>query len=89
MTDWLDAVQGANRVTIENFVAEIGVDMNQFPWAEHLASWAGLCRGNEESAGLPARFTVHTAFDGPLGIVICRVLSNDDLLGQQQMRRVS
>ena len=47
----LDAIPGVNRVTIENVVAEIGVDMSQFPSAEHLASWAGVCPGNEESAG--------------------------------------
>jgi transposase len=47
----LDAIPGVNRVTIENVVAEIGVDMRQFPSAERLASWAGLCPGNEESAG--------------------------------------
>jgi transposase len=47
----LDAIPGVNRVTIENVVAEIGVDMHQFPSAEHLASWAGVCPGNEESAG--------------------------------------
>ncbi len=47
----LDAIPGVNRITIENVVAEIGVDMRQFPSAEHLASWAGLCPGNEESAG--------------------------------------
>ena len=49
--DRLDTVPGVNRVTIENVVAEIGADMNQFPSADHLASWAGLCPGNEESAG--------------------------------------
>jgi transposase len=47
----LDAIPGVNRVTIENVVAEIGVDMRQFPTADHLASWAGVCPGNEESAG--------------------------------------
>jgi len=47
----LDAVPGINRETIENVVAEIGVDMSQFPTAGHLASWAGVCPGNEESAG--------------------------------------
>ena len=47
----LDAIPGLNRLTIENVVAEIGADMTQFPTAGHLASWAGLCPGNEESAG--------------------------------------
>jgi transposase len=47
----LDAVPGVNRTTVENVVAEIGVDMSQFPSDDHLASWAGMCPGNEESAG--------------------------------------
>jgi transposase len=37
--------------TIQTVVAEIGVDMTKFPSADHLASWAGLCPGNNESAG--------------------------------------
>lgn len=32
-------------------VAEIGVDMERFPTDHHLASWAGVCPGNNESAG--------------------------------------
>ena len=47
----LDAIPGVNRETIENVVAEIGVDMSQFPSAGHLCSWAGVCPGNEASAG--------------------------------------
>jgi transposase len=47
----LDAIPGVNRETIENVIAEIGVEMKQFPSAGHLASWSGLCPGNEESAG--------------------------------------
>lgn len=46
----LDAIPGVNRETIENVIAEIGVDMKQFPTEGHLASWAGVCPGNEESA---------------------------------------
>jgi len=47
----LDAIAGVNRTTIENVVAEIGVDLSQFPDEHHLSSWAGICPGNEESAG--------------------------------------
>jgi hypothetical protein len=47
----LDAIPGVNRTTIENVVAEIGVDMSVFPDEHHLSSWAGICPGNEESAG--------------------------------------
>jgi len=44
-------VPGIDRVTACSLVAEIGVEMKQFPTAQHLASWAALCPGNHESAG--------------------------------------
>jgi transposase len=47
----LDAVPGVNKRTAEVILAEIGGDMRVFPSAGHLASWAGLCPGNNESAG--------------------------------------
>jgi transposase len=47
----LDAIPGVNRKTIENVLAEIGADMKPFPSDGHLSSWAGMCPGNEESAG--------------------------------------
>lgn len=47
----LDDITGVNRCTIENVLAEIGTDMSRFPDDRHLSSWAGVCPGNEESAG--------------------------------------
>lgn len=47
----LDGIPGINLRTIENIVAEIGTDMSRFPDEHHLSSWAGMCPGNEESAG--------------------------------------
>lgn len=47
----LDGIPGIGRRTAEEVVAEIGDNMNRFPSAAHLASWAGLSPGNNESAG--------------------------------------
>lgn len=47
----LMTIPGIARVNAEIVISEIGVDMSQFPSAQHLASWAGLCPGNNESAG--------------------------------------
>jgi transposase len=47
----LQTIPGVGRRTAEVLVAEIGVDLTRFPSAAHLASWAGLCPGNDESAG--------------------------------------
>jgi len=47
----LDAIPGVGPQTAEVLLAEIGPDMSRFPSAEHLASWAGMCPGNYESAG--------------------------------------
>jgi transposase len=47
----LDTIPGVDRVTAWSLMAEVGVKMEQFPSAGHLASWAGLCPGSFESAG--------------------------------------
>jgi transposase len=47
----LQTIPGVSQRVAETVVAEIGVNMEQFPSADHLASWAGMCSGNNESAG--------------------------------------
>ncbi len=47
----LDEIPGVNRRVAEIILAEVGTDMSKFKDAQHLASWAGLCPGNRESAG--------------------------------------
>lgn len=47
----LRSVDGIETRTAQNILAEIGVDMSVFPSAGHLASWAGQCPGNDQSAG--------------------------------------
>jgi len=46
----LDTIPGVARRTAEMIVAEIGTDMTRFPSADHLASWAWVAPGNDESA---------------------------------------
>ena len=47
----LDSIPGVGRRTAEILIAEIGTDMGRFPSAGHLASWAGMCPGQDQSAG--------------------------------------
>jgi transposase len=47
----LCTIPGVDRVTAWGLLAEIGLDMKQFPDVRHLGSWAGLCPGSHESAG--------------------------------------
>ncbi len=47
----LDAIPGLARRAIEVLLAELGWEMDQFPDAEHAASWVGLCPGNHQTGG--------------------------------------
>jgi len=47
----LAEVAGIKEEAAQDIIAEIGVDMTPFPDADHLASWVGVCPGNNESAG--------------------------------------
>lgn len=47
----LRGIPGVDATVAAVLIAELGVDMSVFPDARHLASWAGVCPGNHESAG--------------------------------------
>jgi transposase len=49
--DLLQTIPGVGARVAETLVSEIGTDMTHFPTAGHLASWAGMCPGNHQSAG--------------------------------------
>jgi transposase len=50
LIDRLDAIPGIGRTIAEVLLTEIGTDMSRFPTTGHLASWAGMCPGHNESA---------------------------------------
>lgn len=47
----LDSIAGVNEAAAAGILGETGANMNQFPDDVHLNSWAGMCPGNNESAG--------------------------------------
>lgn len=56
----LKEIPGIDTKVLQDLIAEIGLDMGKFPSEKHLASWAGICPGNNESAGkkkAPERLT--------------------------------
>ena len=61
--DLLDEIPGVGRRTAECIIAELGVDMNIWPSHGHLASWAKVCPGNNQSGG--KRRNAHTGKGNP------------------------
>lgn len=47
----IEAIPGIGRISVEQIIAGIGVDMSRFPTPHQICSWAGLSPGNNESAG--------------------------------------
>ena len=81
----LMTIPGVGKRTAEVVIAEIGVDMTRFPSAAHLASWAGLCPGNHESAGKRRSGRTRKG-NAALRVALCQaawagVRKNDSYLG--------
>ena len=51
LVERLTSIPGVGPRTAQTLLAEVGTDVPHFPTAKHHASWAGLCPGQEESAG--------------------------------------
>jgi transposase len=86
----LMTIPGVGKRTAEVVIAEIGVDMSRFPSAGHLASWAGLCPGNHESAGKRRTGRARKG-NAALRVALCEaawagVRKNDSYLGAQFRR---
>jgi transposase len=86
----LCTITGIGQRTAEVVIAEIGVDMTRFPTAKHLASWAGLCPGNHESAG-KRRSGKARKGDAALRVALCEAAwsaakTRDTYLGAQFRR---
>jgi transposase len=47
----LQTIPGVGRRVAEGLLAEVGADVGRFPSGKHLASWAAVCPGNDQSAG--------------------------------------
>jgi transposase len=47
----LEVLPGIGRISAEQIIAEIGIDMSRFPTEDHICAWAGVSPGNDESAG--------------------------------------
>lgn len=54
----MTTIPGVKRISAQEIIAEIGVDMSQFPSAKHLCAWAGLAPGNNQTAGKRRRAPV-------------------------------
>ena len=49
--EFLETIPGVGRGAAIGIIAEIGLNMDKFPSHNHIASWAGICPGSNESAG--------------------------------------
>jgi len=88
----LQTIPGIGAAAAATIVAEIGTDMERFPSAKHLASWAGLCPGNRQSGGKRLSGKARPGdrwLKGVLGEVAWAVARTRDTYLGAQFRRIA
>lgn len=90
--DLLTSVPGISKTVAEIIIAETGADMKQFPTAAHLASWAGVCPGHNESAGKIKSSQArpgNSHLKGALGIAAMAAVRTNGTFWQSRYKRLT
>jgi transposase len=90
--DLISTIPGISTKVADVIVAETGADMSRFPTAGHLASWAGVCPGSNESAGRvkSTRTRPGNAYlKGALGIAAMSAARSHDTYFAAKYRRIA
>ena len=90
--DLIVTIPGISTLIAEVIIAETGGDMNRFPTAGHLASWAGTCPGSNESAGRVKSTHTRPAnpyLKGALGVAAMSAAKSHDTYLSAKYRRIA
>ncbi len=88
----LQTIPGVGAIAATTILAEIGVDMRRFASAKHLASWAGVCPGNNQSAGRRGSSKPtggNPWLKGVLGEVACSIARSPGSYLHAQFQRIA
>jgi transposase len=90
--DLICSIPGISTLVAETITAETGADMSRFPTAAHLASWAGVCPGSHESAGVVKSTKTRPGnayLKGALGIAAMSASRTTDTYLATKYRRIA
>ena len=90
--DLIVTIPGISTRVADIIIAETGADMSRFPSAGHLASWAGTCPCNDESAGRVKSTSTRPGnpyLKGALGIAAMSAARSHDTYLAAKYRRIA